>query len=128
MSQIVCFIGVIGSGKDYAADKLVKKGFIKVKIADEIYNETANEFSINLSNYENKEHFKITPISIEGKIISGREFLDNKGKYRRTKNRDYWVNEWWQKIKPLIDKNKNVTCSDLRFLNELKFLYTKITA
>ncbi|EKE02856.1 MAG: hypothetical protein ACD_20C00323G0006 [uncultured bacterium] len=142
MSKLVCFIGVIGSGKDYKADRLEEEGFIKLKIADEIYQEAEKELGIDLDSYENKENFKIgkiiigrdildsaiyedTPISPTDiyNIRTGREYLNCKGTFRRQRDKNYWLDQWWKKAVPLLDSEKNLTCSDLRYLNELKSIY-----
>lgn len=122
MAKLVCMIGVIGSGKDYRAKKLVEQGYVQVNFADPL-----RELMWDIEGWrpENDAEYEVFKQAVSycpelGRGVTGREKLQNLGQAMRKRDNDYWCDQW---RKALITTYKNVVCSDLRFRNEFLQAY-----
>lgn len=134
MSKVICFIGVLGSGKDHQSRKLVKEGYVQINFADELremawsilgwrpkndeeydlFKHSTIESFIPASHKNNKTGFTV---SLMGS--TGRQFLQNLGSTMRERDPDYWVKCWFDKALKALSEGNKVCCSDCRFLNEV---------
>ena len=113
--KITCFIGVIGSGKDYQANKLVQEGYQQVNFADELYVQIGKILNLDLSSRAAREHFKKY-------YPNARIILQNYGQLRRKEDPEYWVKKFNNKLEEAKKNKFNlIVCSDVRQLNEVKF-------
>jgi len=139
MTEIVTFIGVVGSGKDYQADILVKKGFVRIDFKDELL-----DMASDLLGYDVREHydwFKEHPVGLRWDdnpllrdlahrashemvrlgIPTGRVFLQRLGtEVMRKRDKDYWTKAWCRKAYANITAGRSVTVADCRFMNEVE--------
>ena len=124
MPKVVCNIGVIGSGKNFRAKQLVDQGYVQINFADNLRELAWEILGWRPFLKEDYEKFKKRSIvfTIDGDIndITGREFLQNLGSAMRKRNADYLSDPWFDSVYKKLSENKNVVCSDLRALNELK--------
>ena len=111
MTNIKCFLGVIGSGKDFQANKLVQKGYTQVNFADELYIQVGKILGIDLEDRTDREYFKLV-------YPDARQILQNYGNLRREEEPEYWASKWADRIDER--ENENYACSDVRFINELQ--------
>lgn len=145
--RLVSFLGVLGGGKDFSANKLVKEGYIKVAFADELremawdilgWRPDADDFD------RQYDWFKKLPLNRRCEIntsselylnykspgwiqydrdITGRQFLQNLGTEGiRKRDPDFWARITKQKIQKLLDEGKKVVTTDARFSNEIQSL------
>lgn len=145
MPQIIGFIGVIGSGKNYQQDLLVKRGFIALNFKDELvamaqdlvgfpiqddyelFKELVVGFNrpgANLvDNYPKEKMFQINKECLEyfPKAMTGRRLLQRLGtNVMRKRDPDYWVNAWSKKAEEYLRGGYSVAVNDVRFGNEIK--------
>lgn len=124
MSQLRFYLGVIGSGKDYRADQYIKSQdskVIKINFADALKEEAWQILGWAPSSEDEYEEFKsIVIVDIGRNRLTGREFLQNLGEYRRSQNINYWAKLWQGKVGDALMWGTSVVCSDLRHANELK--------
>lgn len=142
MPQIIGFIGVIGSGKNYQRDLLISKGFVGLDFKDSLIEMV--EDIIGYSIKDDYELFKQTIIGMTAptapklspeiliehtrKILSdypeamtGRRLLQRVGtEVMRKRDADYWVKEWTRKANAYVEKGISVAVADVRFKNELE--------
>lgn len=136
MTELICFIGCIGSGKDYQAKKLVKKGYTQINFADSLREMAWDILGWTPANEEEYEAFKnysiflnpsffTTPNRDSGHMLigsctafTGRQFLQNLGSTLRKRDSYFWVALWADKVYSNLPQN--AVCSDLRYSNELK--------
>lgn len=119
MTKIICFIGVIGSGKSYQGEILVNNRYKEprankytiVNFADEIYMQVGKILGIDLEDRANRKYFKLI-------YPDARQILQNYGNLRREEDSRYWVDKWADKVSDL--RNENIVCPDVRFLNEVQ--------
>ena len=127
-NQIIAFIGRAGSGKDYQCNLLQDKGFVKLAFADALRDIAFSSFDIpyefGMERYEemkaNEECIKVkTQDSLHQ--ISFRKFLELLGTQGiRKYDNDFWCRAL---VKTIKNKHyKKVCISDMRFLNEYKYL------
>ncbi len=130
MSTLVCYMGVIGSGKDYHAKELVNQGYLQINFADALREMCWKILGWRPANDHEYELFKAGGIDIPGwGYVNGRLMLQNVGKIMREIYPDFWKNAWFDKaLSALTSDNKNVVCSDLRYPNELKCAFNLMTA
>ena len=128
MAEIVCFLGVIGSGKDYQAQKLVnERGFVHINFADDLRQMAWDILGWKPETPEEYEWFKKQEMVFisrkpcdETDKITGRQFLQNLGtEAMRKRDPNFWANCWRNQVLENLAIGKNVCCSDLRFSNEL---------
>lgn len=127
MPKLVCMIGVIGAGKDYRAKQLVKQGYAQINFAD-----TLRELAWEILGFvpEDYERFKKQEFIIYSEkrservtfthIRDGRSMLQNLGTAMRKREPEFFSYGWFDKVFDLLSDYKNVVCSDLRHINELK--------
>lgn len=130
--QVIAFLGLKTSGKDYNAKVYIDAGFKKIALADPLrkmawnilgYNPDLmgnipyNEFKNNiLFTKENKKILNI-PHTKEIEITSIRKILQNLGtECKKLFGEDYWCNLWYIDV---INSEKNVVVTDIRFINEI---------
>lgn len=139
MSNITVFIGVIGSGKDYRADELSKQGHVRIDFKDELL-----DMASDISGYDVRQNYNwfkshivgIHPssnplsdafINSEQKelltkypdLITGRKLLQRLGtEAMRSRDQDYWANQFIKKALSVIDQGGKVVNADCRFMNE----------
>lgn len=121
MSKIVCFLGVLGSGKDYQSKKLVSEGYVQINFADELRAVSWEILGWSPKNDEEYDQFKKGLIEIPNNgFVNGRVFLQNVGSTMRKRNRNYWAECWQIKVQEAIENGKNICVSDCRFPNEIQ--------
>ncbi len=129
MVKGVFLIGCMQSGKSYESKQYVKNGYKELKFAQGIYDETENELMIDLLTDSDKELFKRSEIIIklpETKEIkiTGRKYLQNKGEYRRVKDKEYWMNRLRDKFWECVMNNHDFVVSDTRHINECELVFS----
>ncbi|OGH99218.1 MAG: hypothetical protein A2104_00320 [Candidatus Melainabacteria bacterium GWF2_32_7] len=125
MPDLVCFIGCMGSGKDYQSRLLIENGFKLINIGDSLREMAWDILGWKPNNDEEYEEFKKKNlISCEGLIhqeLSGRQFLQNLGTQAiRKRFPDFWIELWKNKVSEELSRGSNVVCSDIRFLKEVE--------
>jgi hypothetical protein len=141
MPQVIAFIGVIGSGKDYQANLLVEKGFVRIDFKDALI-----DMASDLAGYDVrhdydwfKEHIvgvkrSINPLMTahyisddkrvqtnHPEVMTGRRLLQRLGtEVMRKRDPDYWAKAWFKAAVKVIKDGGNVTCADCRFPNEVQ--------
>lgn len=114
INKIVMISGKMYSGKDTAADFLVKNyNFKRFAFADILKDEVSAIFGINRELMDTVLGKK----SIDAKTgCTVREILIAHGNQRRSMNENYWVDSIIDKVRS--DGTKNIVISDFRFPNE----------
>lgn len=133
--QLIGYVGVIGSGKDYNCKLLEKEGYLHVNFADSL-----REFTWNIlgwkpssdADYENfkkqtlKLDFPVTDpsgvVHFEQHYLTGRELLQRLGELsRQTFGEDCWIQAYLNRIRSYIKEGHTKFCtSDVRYPNELR--------
>lgn len=143
--ELVAFVGVIGSGKDYQSQLLVKQGYTHINFADSL-----RELAWIIMNWKplapiEYEAYKKTdwlinfPVSVKGElqhdhpnpeIMSGRQFLQRLGDgVRQVIGEESWINAFRVKLRKLIAEGHTKFCvSDLRYANEFNAIKTLNTS
>lgn len=122
MSEFICFIGCMGSGKDYQSAQLLEKGYKLVNIGDSLREMAWDILGWSPVNDHEYEEFKSKNIISGGFLneLSGRQFLQNLGTQAiRKRFPDFWVELWKKKVQEKLNQGVNVVCSDARFLKEV---------
>jgi len=125
MKKLVCFMGVIGSGKDFCAQEYIGKngGCAMVNISD-----TIREFAWSVLNWKPKsvaEYEKFKEVKItngHGIWLTGREFLQRLG--TGTLGDEYLLSKWKLQLNAIWYLKEyaginTVVCSDIRRLDQL---------
>lgn len=116
MKKLIFYIGVIGSGKDYQANKHVEHGYEKISFADKLREMLWDTLSYYPANNEEYEYFKKSTIWTPYDYISGRQVIQNFGQTMKvTFGDDVWTNLF---IDQVLSSEKDVVCPDMRFLEE----------
>lgn len=132
-SKITVFFGVMGSGKDYRLQNLIKedKNLKVLNMKDGLVKiaETVNPFRLSY------EDFKICVLgakSVEESralldmnpyLITGRKFLQQVGtEGLRALDADFHVNYFDKRARTLISQGYNIAVADVRFENEFKHI------
>lgn len=126
MKKLVCFMGVIGSGKDFCANEYIEKnpGSAMVNISD-----TIRKFAWSVLNWEPKnvaeyDAFKSSIITNGANIfLTGREFLQRLG--TGTLGDEYLLSQWKLRLNAywFLNEYENihtVVCSDVRRIDQLE--------
>lgn len=136
MSRLICYIGVIGSGKDYQAKRYISENpnTLHINFADELREMAWDILGWRPNTNEEYEDFKQSNMcqyveadkgyclaNIARIDFTGREFLQRLGtEALRKRDADFWANCWKRKVNKAIAQGYDVVCSDLRFTNELE--------
>lgn len=135
--KVVCFMGVSGSGKNHQTNLLKKKGYIEINFADELRNILWDTIGYKPKNYNKAKQcivgldaYPIWVSKILKKIFpllpTIRELLQNLGtEAMRSREPNFWCELWLDKVNAELEKGNDVVCSDLRFINELKYTQFK---
>ena len=137
MPEIIGLMGVIGSGKNYQQELLVKKGFIALDFKDALI-----DMCEDIVGYKIRDHYEDFKICIVGtthggfnkgltptqhqlaqypNIMTGRRLLQRVGtEVMRKRDPDYWVDAWCAKCKDYILGGHSVVSADVRFRNEAR--------
>lgn len=119
MKKIISFCGVMGSGKDYAAEKYKKQGYIHVNFAYPLKKILLETLKIKNNDHQIYELFKDNywnPIAKIFPSFNGRDLLQLGNVARKNLYEDIWVDAWEKCIK---DYDK-IVVSDVRYINEAK--------
>ena len=125
--SLISFVGPVGSGKDFEAQKYLEKGYVQIGMADlvrEIVWKQIGWFPKNLAQYE---AFKTT-IFIGARTESylghftGRDLLNGLTNEIIKVNPDFWFEEWSKKVKLALAEGKNVVLTDMRYESSVKYL------
>lgn len=134
MSNIIAFIGNAGSGKDYQCSKLVEQGYVKLAFADALreiaFASLCIDYNQGMEHYDFlKKHDVINVFCPDGvdesqgyfRQFSFRTFLQKLGTEGiRNYDNDFWCRCMIKKIKE--QQIKNICISDMRFINEYKYV------
>lgn len=122
MKKIKCFVGVIGSGKDYQCQQLIKDGYTQIAFADTLRELTWKIFKWEPKSPEDYEDFKSTLFTAAGyPSISGREFLQRLGTdARKLIDENIWVTSINKRISE--SRSNKICISDMRFRNEFNYI------
>lgn len=141
MAEIIGHVGVIGSGKNYCQDLLVKKGFIALDFKYELIAMVSDLVGYNIS--EDYEYFKSHIVGVrrpqnpaEDQIynqmsstiiancpeaMTGRRLLQRMGtETMRARDPDFWVKAWTKKAREYLTGGFSVAVADVRFQNEIQ--------
>ena len=138
MIEIIGLVGVIGSGKTYQRDLLVKQDFVALDFKDELI--AMCEDLVGFGIRDNYDDFKkciigtthggwnrgLTPTQQQmheyPHIMTGRIMLQRLGtEVMRKRDNDYWIKAWKNKAWKIIkEDNKNIVAADVRFDNEME--------
>lgn len=120
--KLICFIGVIGSGKTYQCSLKEKMGnCVKHDFADSL--RSLASFSLGVNVVEDYDLFKeslITKNFNNYEAITGRQYLQNlaQGLKKVTHNPAIFGEMWVSGVKESLDTGVNVVCADMRFKEE----------
>jgi len=143
--KIVAHVGVIGSGKNYKSEKLIKEqGFAGIDFKDALLDHVSDLVGYDVR--EDYEYFKdaIAGVRKHGNpyyqtivvreaakdliaacpgVMTGRMLLQRMGtEVMRKRNPQYWIDQFFAKVTALPMTTPGVACSDCRFPNELTAL------
>lgn len=144
--NVVGFMGVIGSGKNYQQQKLVtEQGYVALDFKDELLDMCSDLVGYDVR--KDYDWFKENIIGIRkpkegsynevvtGEILSkvneeiklfpelmtGRRLLQRMGtEVMRKRDPDYWVKAWRRRAEELLKQHKNIAVADVRFQNEIE--------
>lgn len=120
------FIGPMGGGKDYQANKLIEEeGYVKVAFADSLRDMAWKILSWKPANEEEYDRFKKGDIFLDSMagFINGRLFLQNLGETLRETDKNFWVKELKKRLDILeINGYNKIVVTDIRHDNELEFI------
>ena len=132
MNKVHGFVGVIGSGKNYQQELLVKQGWVAIDFKDELIDMCSDLVGYNIR--EDYEGFKKRIVGLPGILseglapqhplaMTGRRLLQRMGtEVMRKRDPDYWVKAWEKKVKAALQAGKDVAVADVRFDNEVQAL------
>lgn len=127
LSEIKAFVGVLGSGKSFQCEKLIKeKGFIKLSFADCLRDMVWKMLGWKPNTPEEYDLFKkgLYAIPVYGKI-NGRLLLQLMGETMRQIDPDFWTKQMKNNIETAISSGYSKICiDDARYTNELRLLYS----
>lgn len=126
--NIVGFIGVVGSGKDYAA-KFWASEFPNLKCVKVSFASALLEMAWNILGYEvpedDYEEWKkrVMYVKRDGTFFTGRDFLINLGLEMRKHDPEFWIKKAIKKIDEEIANGADVILmTDTRFINEAEMI------
>ena len=116
--MIIAFTGRAGSGKDYQANILKDKGFIKLAFADSLREIAAKTLGMDLKYVlDNYDYLKSTNLVNN---LNFRHILENLGSSIRAQSEEFLINCLINRIAKNL--HMNYCISDLRYPNEFKKL------
>ena len=141
MIEIVGHVGVIGAGKNYQQDLLVKKGYVATDFKDELIAMVSDLVGYDIQ--KDYEYFKSHVVGVQRpqnpaeemiynqmsstiiancpEAMTGRRMLQRLGtEVMRSRDPDYWVKAWAKKAKEHILGGHSVAVADVRFWNEIQ--------
>jgi len=121
--QIILLSGYAGSGKDTVADILVKYGFVKYSVAENVkrYSSSYHGFNYDLTQTQEGKT-TLVKSNKTGEIKTVRQFLIRDSLLNKTTNNDqsYWAK---QLSKEMLQTNPDkVVISDWRYIEEYEYL------
>ena len=141
MPEIVAYIGVIGSGKDFSANKLVtEKGYVRLYFKDALLDMASDLAGYDVrADYDFfKEHivgvrrsenpFKLSfarsdCVDMQNEhpdLMTGRRLLQRLGtEVMRKRDPDYWAEAFTASARKILKSDKSIVCADCRFKNEV---------
>lgn len=131
--KIVSYIGVIGSGKDYKANKLAMEKNVPVfDFSDGVRDFTFSFLGWEPSNDKEYSDFKgkMFPMVMPGHglfYITGRKFLENIGKRMREFDPDFWADYTIRQIEEQLMNNPDmdtIIVGSCRYANEAEALFS----
>lgn len=144
MKELIGFIGVIGSGKNYQKDLLLKQGYAGIDFKDELI--AVSEDLLGFEITSKYDLFKETVVGVTKpgvdmsedvmrrvsnrflaqfpNAMTGRSMLQRMGtEVMRKRDPDYWVKAWARKAVEALKGGRGVACADVRFRNEIEALW-----
>lgn len=119
MKKIIGFCGVIGSGKDFAAERYKKEGYIHVNFAYPLKQILFQTLKVKIEDHKIYELFKDNywnPITKIFPSFNGRDLLQLGNVARKVLYEDIWVDAW----EKCIQDYEKIVVSDVRYPNEAK--------
>lgn len=127
--ELIIYLGLMGSGKDYEANSLIKEGYTKVAFADPLRNmawRLLNWRPLTDYDYEMFKKDQLCTLHDHSNnqlryfkpLCSGRHFLQLLGQIMRENNSNYWASAWFKYI--FSNNLQKVVCTDCRYPNEIK--------
>lgn len=112
--------GLIGTGKTLAADSLLNKGFVKVKMADPLKTMLR---SVGLTEDEIEGSMKEKPSPLLCNVTP-RYAMQTLGTEwgRQCIGEDVWVNMWAAQAREFLNMSIGVVADDVRFANEARII------
>jgi len=124
--KIVVYIGVMGSGKDYQAHKLItNQNYVKVAFADEVRKDLWKLIGWEPKTEQAYEDFKNHKfVNLDGSTYTGRDLLQRYGtNIRREEDENVWARKTVQTLKKHIKSGlTKFVITDCRFENEVEYL------
>lgn len=143
--KLVGLSGVMGSGKTFRRNELIKQGFVPIDFKDELIRLAEDILGYKIT--DNYDLFKETVLgcTIPGipmtedvqrlaskrflqqfpNAVTGRIFLQRLGtEAMRTRDSDYWIKAWNKKVTAALKERKSVVTADVRFQNEVDAIYS----
>lgn len=123
MKKIVSFIGVIGSGKDYASKKLLEEnpGAKILGFSDGVREFTWAFLGWRPKDEEEYEYFKANKVMVLNGIdwlsvhnLTGRQMLENIAEHMRSIDPEYWGKYWFERAKTLLATTDTLIVPDCR--------------
>ena len=140
-TDIIAFIGVIGSGKDHRARQLVDLNYRRIDFKDDLL-----DLASDIAGYDVREEydwFKENPVGLRRpsnqlseamarsqvkkmlcrwpELMTGRRLLTRLGTEGMRKRDDgYWVDRFVLAAKPVLAAGMSVVVADCRFANEIE--------
>lgn len=122
-NELICFLGTKRSGKDYNAQKYIDVGYTKMALADSLRDMLWDILGWTPTVQQYNQRKESSLWFLDGvlklvKVTSIRKMLQNLGSFMRDNvDKNFWANIWYNKV---LDSNKNVVCTDVRYPNEIK--------
>jgi hypothetical protein len=118
MKKIIAFCGVIGSGKDYEANKYIDQEYKLINFADALKKILFKTLKIKNIDHQKYELFKDSHWNPIGMFpsVTGRDLLQLGNYARHIIDENIWVNAWENSIQ----NESLIVTSDCRYLNEAK--------
>jgi len=140
--RIVAHVGVIGSGKDYQSDKLVRDhGFVRLDFKDALidmcsdlvghdireYYDAFKRHSVGLPYYDDNSIMRQIAWQDDAEflrrypsVMTGRVLLQRLGTdVMRKRDPEYWVKQFKTRAHEIFMEGRSIACADCRFPNEI---------